>query len=194
MGSTGDRDLVAAAVAGDRRATEELLARHLAHVDYVCRQILWRPEHRSLVEDARQDALLHAARGLARFAGRAQFSTWVHRIAVNAALDVRARAGRNATDVSLDDEPGDAATSPPADDRSVERLAVQACLDKLPAAFRDVLVLGVVGGLPYDEVAAVLGISPGTVKSRASRAREAMRTCLRSAGVDAPSTVAVHRQ
>src|SRR3954454_1472976 len=86
-----DRQLVAAAQAGDRAALESLLRRHFDRVHAVCRRIAGSTRD---ADDAAQEAMIGIVRGLPRFDGRAQFSTWAYRIATNAALDELRRRTR----------------------------------------------------------------------------------------------------
>ena len=99
--ATDDRELVAAAQAGDRRALDTLLRRHYDRVHAVCRRIAGSSRD---ADDAAQEAMISIVRGLPRFDGRAQFSTWVYRIATNAALDeLRRRKRRPALHVVGDE-------------------------------------------------------------------------------------------
>src|ERR1043165_6596189 len=96
-----DRPLVAAAQAGDRAALDALLRRHYDRVHAVCRRIAGSSRD---ADDAAQEAMISIVRGLPRFDGRAQFSTWAYRIATNAALDeLRRRCRRPALAVVDDD-------------------------------------------------------------------------------------------
>src|SRR5829696_9779462 len=96
-----DRQLVAAAQAGDRRALDELLRRHYDRVHAVCRRIAGSARD---ADDAAQEAMIGIVRGLPRFDGRSQFSTWVYRIATNAALDELRRRKRRPSLAVVDEE------------------------------------------------------------------------------------------
>src|SRR4051812_4211878 len=89
--SRDDSTLVAAAQAGDRAALEALLGRHHERLHAVCRRLTGNDADAA---DASQDALIAIVRGLGRFDGRSQFSTWSYRIAVNACLDELRRRRR----------------------------------------------------------------------------------------------------
>ncbi len=121
-------------------------------------------------------------RNLPRFDGRSSFGTWAYRIATNAALDeLRKRKRRPALTMVKDDDSGPndrIATAEPTDElagRRVEaiadRLAIDDALAKLPEDFRAAVVLRDVGDLDYAEIAEVLDIPVGTVKSRLARGR-----------------------
>jgi RNA polymerase sigma-70 factor, ECF subfamily len=165
----GDADLAAAAASGDRGALDTLLARHVDRIHAVCRRILGN-DHDAL--DATQEALLAVARGIGSFDGRAQFSTWCYRIATNAALDETRR--RNRRPRPAESLPEVASGDPPTDERVADVLDVDAALARLPEEQRVAVVLRDLAGLDYAEIAAVLGIPPGTVRSRIARGRAAL--------------------
>lgn len=121
--------------------------------------------------DAAQEALLAIVRGLARYDGRAAFSTWAYRVATNACLDELRRRKRR-PDVGLPEESARSASTLP-DPASVasDRVAVDAALAALPEEFRAAVVLRDLCALDYAEIADVLGIPPGTVRSRIARGR-----------------------
>jgi len=142
-------------------------------------------------EDAVQDAFLSAFRNLDRFEGNARLSTWLHRIAVNAAL-TRLRAKKSRPEESIErllrGSPADEGLPRPvvasggeAEDElaSRERLAIVCgAIDELPQTYRIVLVLRDVEGLDIAETAAALGVSYDAAKMRLHRARRALRTLL----------------
>jgi RNA polymerase sigma-70 factor, ECF subfamily len=165
-----DGTLVAAAQAGDRGALDELLRRHYDRVHAVCRRIAGPTRD---ADDATQEAMIGIVRGISRFDGRSAFSTWIYRIATNAALDeLRRRRRRPALHVVADEAPEVA--DPLAErrlDGVVERLSIDDALAALPDDFRAAVVLRDVGDLDYAEIAEVLGVPVGTVKSRIARGR-----------------------
>lgn len=116
-------------------------------------------------------------RGLPRFDGRAAFTTWAYRVATNACLDeLRRRARRPVTGITDDLAGVDRAERhPAAGDAGIEgfaeRLAVDAALAQLPEEYRVAVVLRDLADLDYAEIATVLGIPPGTVRSRIARGR-----------------------
>ena len=167
-----DEPLVTRARAGDRRALEDLLDRHADRIHAVCRRIVTDP-HDAL--DATQEALLAVARGITRFDGSARFSTWCYRVATNAALDEVRRARRRPIAV----EPSPTSTVVRDATAAVDaRLAVDAALRTLPPEFRAAVVLRDLCDLDYAEIADVLGVPPGTVRSRIARGRAALTDAL----------------
>lgn len=168
-----DRTLAAAAAAGDRRALELLLDRHADRIHAICRRVTGHPDD---ALDATQEALIAVARGIHRFDGRAAFTTWLYRVATNAALDEVRRRGRRPRPVDELPEPAGAGSS--MEDRVGAALDVDAALATLPDEFRVAVVLRDLCDLDYAEIAAVLGIPPGTVRSRIARGRAALAGAL----------------
>jgi RNA polymerase sigma-70 factor (ECF subfamily) len=180
-----DDVLVARARRGDASAYALLMRRYNRRVYRAVRAIL---DDEMEVEDAMQDAYLAAYRHLSRFEGRARFSTWLIRIAVNAALDRRRRSGRA---LRLDAACETAALhSPlaPAAEGSIDperlvgaqRLAVrlEEAIHALPDAYRAVYVLRELEGLGTFATAECLQIEEATVRTRFHRARRLLRDAL----------------
>jgi RNA polymerase sigma-70 factor, ECF subfamily len=177
---------VAAAQAGDRDALETLLRRHHDRLWALCRRLTG---NHADAEDALQDALIAIARGIGRYDGRAAFTTWSYRVATNACLDeLRRRRRRPIHDASgtlgagpSPDGPGGAVSAPlaPAAVEAVaDRLDIDAALALLPQDFRAALVLRDLCDLDYAEIARVLGIPAGTVRSRIARGRSQLADLL----------------
>ena len=163
-----DASLAAAAAAGDRPALETLLERYADRVHAICRRIVVNSED---ALDATQEALIAIARGIASFDGRSAFTTWLYRVATNAALDELRRRSRRPVplDATLDLE------SPSGEGAVDARLDVDRALAEVPEEFRTAVVLRDLADLDYPEIAAVLGVPLGTVKSRIARGRRALR-------------------
>jgi RNA polymerase sigma-70 factor (ECF subfamily) len=162
-----DRALVTRAVDGDRRALELLLDRHADRIHAVCRRIVAHPED---ALDATQEAMIAIARGITRFDGRSAFGTWCYRIATNAALDELRRKRRRPV-VAHPDGPEPIAAGSAPDDVVAARLDVDAALQQVPEEFRVAVVLRDLCDLDYAEIAELLDVPPGTVRSRISRGR-----------------------
>ena len=178
--------LVRAAQDGDRDALERLLRLQHDRIWAVCRRILGSDADAA---DASQEAMIAVVRGLRRFDGRSSFSTWCYRVAVNASLDELRRRRRRPTLVDEDHGTavGDGAdpTTPAFDGRIGERLRLDHALAGLPEEFRVPVVLRDVCDLEYAEIADVLQIPPGTVRSRIARGRAALAAVLRNQDPDA---------
>ncbi|MDQ1480437.1 MAG: eukaryotic-like serine/threonine-protein kinase [Actinomycetota bacterium] len=168
-GDEGDDALAAAAAKGDRAALESLLRRHASLVNAVCRRVLGHPED---ALDAAQEALLAIARKIHTFDGRSRFSTWCYRVATNAALDEARRRGRRPVAVEFLPEPRAGGQS--IDDLVADQLDVDAALRHLSPDHRAAVALRDLVGLDYAEIGEVLGIPPGTVRSRIARGRAAL--------------------
>jgi RNA polymerase sigma-70 factor (ECF subfamily) len=176
-----DGELVRRFLAGDAGAATELITRHERRVYAVCLRVLGNPDDAA---DAAQDALLAMIRKLDGFRGEAAFTTWLYRVAMNVCYDHLRRAKRRPMLRRDDDAP---APEPALDDHA-DAVAgahdVAAALEQVPEDFRVAIVLADVHDLPYDEIAKVLDLPVGTVKSRVHRGRIALAKAL---GIAAPS-------
>jgi RNA polymerase sigma-70 factor (ECF subfamily) len=159
---------VAAAQGGDRAALEALLRRHHDRVAALCTRLCGAND----APDATQEALIAVVRGLPRFDGHAAFTTWLYRVTTNACLDELRRRRRRPLPGLEDERPLDGRTAGPDPAGSVSaRVDVDAALAQLPPEFRAAVVLRDLCGLDYAEIAEVLRIPPGTVRSRIARGR-----------------------
>jgi len=167
-----EAELITRSVAGDLDAYDRLVGLYQDRVYQVAYRITGNHED---AWDAAQETFLNAFRSLPRFRGASAFSTWVHRIATNAALDLIRRrppqppVSLDAVTVSAGDDPQETAT------RSDIQRRINRAITSLPTDQRVVVVLRDVQGLSYEEIAAVLRIPLGTLRSRLSRGREALR-------------------
>jgi RNA polymerase sigma-70 factor, ECF subfamily len=174
--SGSDEALASRAGAGDRRALETLLDRHADRIHAVCRRILGNPED---ALDATQEAMIAVARGIAHFDGRSALTTWLYRVATNAALDEGRRKARRPHPV---DAPPDAVWDTSPEDAVSARIDIDAALADLPEDFRVAVVLRDLCDLDYAEIADVLGVPAGTVRSRIARGRAALAEALGNRG------------
>lgn len=159
-----DGPLVARAQKGDRWAFEQLVDRHQHRLFTLAARLLGSPDDAA---DAVQEAFIRAWLGLASFRGGARFSTWLHRICLNAVHDQRAR--RRTSPLESVPEPVD-----PRDEFLASELsgAFQRALDELEEEYRAAVVLYDVLGCSYAEIAELTGVAEGTVKSRIFRGRK----------------------
>jgi RNA polymerase sigma-70 factor, ECF subfamily len=169
-----DLRLVEGCRRGERPAMHALYERYRRRVFALIARICGAQE----AEELTQDVFVRAFRGIEKFRGDAQLSTWMYRLAVNAALSYATRAGSRARRTVSDDELGGlpAQEAPATDPRLRERLAN--ALERLPAGYRAVIVLHDVEGLQHDEIAEILGCRVGTSKSQLHKARAHMRKLL----------------
>jgi RNA polymerase sigma-70 factor (ECF subfamily) len=183
-----DESLLAAHLRGDPRAFGTLVTRHERRIYGLCLRILGNRED---AEDATQEAFLAALRKAATFRRAAAFSTWLYRIAVNAATDQARRRGR-ARMTTLDPEGAGVAADPGADlgEAVTAAVAVQTALTKVPEEFRVAVVLCDLYRVPYADAAQILEVPVGTVKSRVFRGRAALAACLAGSDPDPPLGVA----
>ncbi len=178
-GATPDADpdaaLLAAAQEGDRQAIDALLRRHEQRLHAVCRRITGNPTD---ALDALQEAMIAIVRGLPRFDGRSRVSTWMYRVTTNCCLDELRRRRRRPTDPLPEVEPAQVGGAPEVGDAVADRTDIDAALAALPPEFRAPVVLRDVIGHDYAEIAAILDIPPGTVRSRIARGRAAVARSL----------------
>ena len=185
-----DRVLVDRFKGGDQGAFEEMVSRYWDRIYAMVHQLLRNPQD---AEEVTQDAFIRAHRGLEKFRGDSAFSTWLYQIATNLARNRYWYWWRRKRDKSIsfdqpigDDStttlgevfaadvetPGDAAVT----QELIDRIAVG--MEKLNPKHREILILRNVKNLSYEEIAGILRISVGTVKSRIARARESLRSKL----------------
>jgi RNA polymerase sigma-70 factor (ECF subfamily) len=161
--------VVALAASGDGRAFERLYRGHVARIHSLARRMI----NADVADDVTQDVFIRAWQKLASFRGEAAFGTWLHRLAVNVILARRTSVGtervRFATpEYTIETIPG----------RSAETefsMDFEDAVGGLPEGAREVFILHDVAGYKHEEIAAMLGIVPGTSKSQLHHARMALR-------------------
>lgn len=173
---------------GEDRAFDELVESAGGRMLAVARRMMGREED---AHDAVQDAFLSAFKSLDKFDGRAQLTTWLHRITVNACL-MKLRSQRRRPEKSMDDllpqflEDGHQKTNSrpwkPVEESGIEQVEVRelvrAKIAELPEPYRVVLMLRDIEELDTETTAQLLGMSTAAVKTRLHRARQALRTLL----------------
>jgi RNA polymerase sigma-70 factor (ECF subfamily) len=186
-----DRDVVEA---DDHRAIRECLKGRTAAFGELVRRYehrLYHTVYRILgnsedAQDVMQEAFINAFENLGSFKGDSQFSTWLFRITVNAALSHRrtrkvvlsleslraSNAGVEPLDESVNNQPSDGL------EQQDEEIKLQAALNRLSSEHRVILILKELEGRKYDEIAAILDVPVGTVRSRLHRARFELRAIL----------------
>jgi RNA polymerase sigma-70 factor (ECF subfamily) len=184
---TSDETLAARAASGDDPAFEALVTRYQARVFRLARRLTGNDGD---AQDAQQDAFLQVYRNLSSFRGDARFSTWLYRIATNAALMLRRTRARRPAE-SLEeylprfDAAGRHAATPAelqvagqADeilDRQLLAEKARAAIERLPDLYREAFVLRDLEELTTSDVAEVLGLEPAAVRQRVHRARLMLR-------------------
>jgi RNA polymerase sigma-70 factor, ECF subfamily len=170
-GDKTDEELLAAHIAGDRYAFEELFYRHHRQLYRLAKITSRNPDDAA---DALQDAMLAAHRSAPAFRHDAAVSSWLYRIVVNACLD-RLRRGKNHLTAALDDAVGHIGDPTPRVDTAI---VVERALMRLPVEQRAAVVAVDMQGYSVAETARMLGVAEGTVKSRCSRARAKLAEAL----------------
>lgn len=184
-----DNLLVARCLAGDATAYEPLVRRHQAGVQRLVRRYLGRDDE--AVDDMAQEVFVKAYYSLGSFHGRSSFTSWLYRITVNQCLDELKRRQRSARRLQeraaefIPDSPsavvnapeseGSQPQAPQPDPAPPFEGALREAIEHLPPPQRSVVILKELEQLSYQEVAAALRTSVGTVKSRLARARATLR-------------------
>lgn len=180
------QELVKKCAEGDEQAFDVLVKTYQTKIINIAYGML---QDREEANDIAQEVFIKLYRKIGSFSGEASLDTWIHRVTVNASLDVLRKRGRRVRTVPLETENDDAQTVelPVADDRSSpEKVTLQnerrrmllEAIGRLGEKYRSVLVLREFEDLDYEQIATVLDISVGTVKSRLNRAREKLRNLL----------------
>lgn len=178
-----EHTLIQRASQGDEQAFTQLVERYQ---NQVYRQALRMLNHPEDAADVTQEVFLKAWRNLPAFRRDSSLSTWLYRLTDHAAIDLLRRERKRQGDASLDDAaqelaaqiPCPAPTPEQAAERQELRRAVTQGLAQLPLEQRRVLVLRELQGLSYEEMAGLLSLPLGTVKSRVARARLALAKLL----------------
>jgi RNA polymerase sigma-70 factor, ECF subfamily len=179
------RGLVERARRGDHDAFAALIDLHLARLDAAARLILRDSE---LARDAVQEALIRAWRDLPGLRDPDRFDAWLHRLLVNACLDLVRRRKRRVVEVEL--IPIDAPATTDFASGLADRQLIDQALAGLAPGHRAVVALHYLLGMPLPDVARTLGIAHGTAKSRLHYALAAMRTTVTAEPETAPAAVA----
>jgi len=181
-----EAQLIRQACEGDGLAVRSLYERYAPRVYAVVRRIAGEDD---LAQDYAQEAWIRAIRALPTFRGDARFSTWLHRIAVNSALQALRKADtRNRREAPM---PDTVSVGPAQQDVLLGDLLERA-MDQLPEGMRQVLILHDVEGYTHEEIGEFLGVTSGTSKSQLFKARAKMRDILRPLqgdGVDSTNGV-----
>ena len=166
-------------IGGETEAFELLVLEYQKNVYNVALRITGNAEDAA---DMAQEAFIKAFNSISSFKGDSRFSVWLYRIVSNVSVDfLRSKARRSSSSLSIENEEGETVELEIADESlSPEKLletklssqAVRRGLDSLPEDYRQILLLREIQGLSYDEIAQILDIEIGTVKSRIFRARK----------------------
>lgn len=173
--------LISRARGGDREAFGELVEQYRDNVYRLAYRMCGNAYD---ADEAAQEAFVAAWRALPNFRGDAKFSTWLYRLTTNAAIDVIRREKRHQTvgDGEMMELADDADSPQETVERTEQQEAVQKALSTLSEEYREVLLLRYMEELDYAEIAEVLQLPSGTVKSRINRAKAALKTALLKSG------------
>jgi RNA polymerase sigma-70 factor (ECF subfamily) len=165
-----DEELLEQFLQGDEHAFTELVRRH---EDRIFALALKMTGNRTDALDATQDTFILAFRQAGKFRGDSAFGTWLYRIGINASKDLLRKRNRlPEPNEELHEYPEGQSGGPRIEDRVATRLDVKRALSDLNDDYREAVCLHDIGGVSYEEIATVTGVSIGTVKSRISRGRK----------------------
>lgn len=173
-----DDELIAAALSGQRQAFGTLVERYERAVYHLCYRTLHDTEE---AKDAAQEAFFKGFRALRTFRPGAKFSTWIFTIAYHACCDRLARR-KKFSDGEMPDRADPAAGPQEQAERADEARRLRAAIDALPEKYRTVITLFHLQNKQYDEIAQVLGLPMGTVKTHLFRAKDLLRKALEDDG------------
>ena len=180
-----DRRLISEALAGKTASFGELVVRYQDRLYHVANRVMDNPDD---ALDVVQDAFVNAYQSLASFKGDAEFFTWLYRIAFNTAISAKRRkravvsldagVGRNG-EAGIDPEDRSADVAPDsALERTEDERMLAAAILKLSVEHRTVLLMKDIDGLKYEDIAELMKVPIGTVRSRLHRARLELRNLL----------------
>lgn len=186
-----DRRLIADCLGGRKDAFGELVSRYQARLYNSALRLVPTPEDAA---DVVQDSFLSAYQALHTFKGDAEFFTWLYRIAFNTAISLKRKKRPSvslesyARDTGLDpDDPSEYVKPSAALERTEDERHLHDAIARLSPEHRDVLVLKDLDGMKYEEIAVVLGVPIGTIRSRLHRARLELRDLLTSPDERSPA-------
>jgi RNA polymerase sigma-70 factor (ECF subfamily) len=180
-----DEELLKQFLNGEEPAFTELVRRH---EDRIFALALKMTGNRTDALDATQDTFILAFRQASKFRGDSAFGTWLYRIGINASKDLlRKRKRLPEPNAELNEFREEQSGAPGVEDRVATRLDVKRALLDLNDDYREAVCLHDIGGVPYEEIATVTGVSVGTVKSRISRGRKRLSELLEQQSVSRAS-------
>lgn len=176
-----ERILIEKCINKDEIAFESLIVKYESKIYNLCFYLLKNKED---ALDASQEVCIKIYRAINKFKGDSKFSTWIYRITYNTCLDyIKKRKDELSFDEIISTENGiESKTEGIIESREL-KLELKRCILKLNNDFKSVIILRDIEGLSYQEIAEVLSIEVGTVKSRLNRAREALKNELVKSGI-----------
>jgi RNA polymerase sigma-70 factor (ECF subfamily) len=176
-----EQDLISRCKKNDIEAFEKLILKYESKIYNLCYYMLKNKED---AMDASQEVCLKIYRAINKFKGDSKLSTWIYRIAYNTCMDY---IKKRKDELSFDEVIGTDFQNDSKIEDIIEskelKFEIKRCILKLSNDFRTIIILRDINGLSYQEIADVLNIETGTVKSRLNRAREALRNELIKSGV-----------
>ncbi|MEM8550409.1 MAG: RNA polymerase sigma factor [Verrucomicrobiota bacterium] len=176
-----ESELIASARQGDMVSAHQLLSQYQAPLWGFLLSLL---RHHADAEDALQETCLKALRGLANYRERGQFKSWLFQIAYRESLNVRRRQQRRLPETekpeATDQLPDLAPLAAEQLESAEARARLQTCIDKLPEAEREVVLLRLQREIPFSEIAAITDTPLNTILSRMHKATHRLRVMMTS--------------
>jgi RNA polymerase sigma-70 factor (ECF subfamily) len=186
-----ERDLVQEAKSGNDGAFEEIIKRY---EQKICSTIFYMVKNKDIVEDVAQEVFIKLYKNLSNFNEKSSLYTWIYRITINACYDEIKKEGRiSYISTSVEDDEGEEKELEYEDrtqdvdkivGEKLQRMELIKAINKLDEEQRAIIILRDIQGFTYWEIADMLHLKLGTVKSKISRAREALRDELVSNGFE----------
>jgi RNA polymerase sigma-70 factor (ECF subfamily) len=173
-----DHVLIQRFLAGEEAAFDRLVERYYQRIDRLAQQVV---RHPMAAEDITQEVFLRAYRALSRFRGEASFYSWLYRITINLCLNYLRRQAHQMSTAPDSDASALLTVDDPSSVLEIqerERL-IRSAIDTLPSHYRIAIILRDLEGLSYQEIADILGVPLGTVKSRINFGKGLLRKALR---------------
>ena len=175
LDKSSDAELLERAATGNGEAFGILMRRHEDRMFALALRMLG---ERADALDATQDAFISAFKRASSYRGDAAVGTWLYRIGINSCMDFARKKKRWVAQADVEETIDRRLEGPGLDERVVVRMEIQAALAQLPDEYREPIVMHDIGGVPYDEIAAITATPVGTVKSRISRGRRRLAELL----------------
>jgi RNA polymerase sigma-70 factor (ECF subfamily) len=167
--ASGTSDVIRRAQSGDTDAFEILYKEHSPRVFALCLRLCGGT--RAEASELMQDVFIRAWRGLGSFRGESAFSSWLHRLAVNAMLEAARSDKRRTARVLPMEDPASIGAMALSESPDLQ-MDLERAIARLPEGARMAFVLHEIEGYKHEEIAAQLGVAPGTVKAQLHRARK----------------------
>ncbi len=188
VGELSDAELISTAISGREASFEEIVRRYQRPiVSYIYRML----GNQDSALDVSQEVFIKVYNSLSKYSSEYKFSTWLYKIAHNAAIDFIRRNSHHTQSLEMENEDGTfelqieskRPTPEQERERTEWRTEIEGVVNRLPAGYRELILLRHSQDMSYDEIAEITNLPLGTVKNRLFRAREMMREMFVEKGI-----------